>query len=49
MTDGLSVFFNLMLFVGVFYLILLYAGLPDRRKAPDARTTETGSEQKRVA
>lgn len=28
----MSEFLNLALFVGVFYLILLYAGLPDRRK-----------------
>jgi len=33
----LSVFLNLALFVGVFYLIMLYAGRPDR-KADDVRS-----------
>lgn len=42
-------FLNLGLFLIAFYLILLYAGWPDRRKTRTPRDIEVGSEQKRVA
>ena len=45
MSEGLSVFLNLALFVGVFYLILVYAGMPDKRRDRIDRRTEV----KRVA
>ena len=45
----MDVFFNLTLFVAVFYLITLYAGLPDRRKNRDSRAGEARVESKRVA
>ena len=45
MTDSISVFLNLALFVGVFYLILVYAGMPDKRRDRIDRRTE----EKRVA
>jgi hypothetical protein len=39
---------NLALFVGVFYLIILLAGLPDRWKTPAAPRADPAKE-KRVA
>jgi hypothetical protein len=42
----MDAFLNLGLFVAVFYLILLYAGLPDRRKT---RAADGAVHEKRVA
>jgi hypothetical protein len=44
--DGLL---NLALFVGVFYLILVLAGLPDRGRDAAARRTASAGKEKRVA
>jgi len=44
-----SAFLNLALFVGVFYLILLWAGLPDRRRNRPADDAGAGTHEKRVA
>lgn len=45
----MSEFLNLALFVGVFCLILVYAGLPDRRKHRKTRTADPSASEKRVA
>jgi hypothetical protein len=45
----MSEFLNLALFVGVFYLIVVYAGLPDRRKHRQSRTADPSAPAKRVA
>lgn len=45
MSEGTSVFLNVAVFVGVFYLILLFASLPDKRASRTRRRTE----QKHVA
>ena len=45
----MSEFLNLALFVGVFYLILVYAGLPDRRRHRAARTVDPRAQEKRIA
>ena len=37
----MDAFLNLGLFLIAFYLMLLYAGWPDRRRTHDDRTTET--------
>jgi hypothetical protein len=44
----MDAFLNLALFVGIFCLILLYAGLPDRRKTSAAPRVDSAHE-KRVA
>lgn len=43
----MDAFLNLGLFVGVFYLILVYAGLPDRRK--NRAAGDDRADEKRVA
>ena len=46
----MEVFLNLALFVGVFYLIIRYAGLGDRRTDHDASPAKTAAKhEKRVA
>lgn len=46
----MEVFLNLALFVGVFYLILMYAGVPDRRSRRGASGTKAASgNEKRAA
>jgi hypothetical protein len=45
----MSEFLNLALFVGVFYLILVWAGLPDRRKNRAGRSVDSRAREKRVA
>jgi hypothetical protein len=40
MTEGISVFLNVALFVGVFYVIALWASLPDKRRDRINRRTE---------
>ena len=45
----MSEFLNLALFVGVFYLILAWAGLPDRRKNRAGRNVDSREQEKRVA
>ena len=45
----MSAFLNLALFIGVFYLILLFAALPDRRKNRAARGVDPRAPEKRVA
>ncbi len=45
----MSVFLNLALFVGVFYLIVVFSGIPDRRRDRTARSLDPRPEQKRVA
>jgi hypothetical protein len=42
-------FLNLTLFVVVFYLIVLFAGLPDRRKVSSASPVDSAMNEKRVA
>jgi hypothetical protein len=42
-------FLNLGLFLIAFYLILLYAGWPDRRKTRTPRDIEAATREKRVA
>ena len=44
----MDAFLNLALFVGVFCLIILFAGLPDRRKNSAAPPVDSAKE-KRVA
>jgi len=44
----MSAFLNLAFFVGVFSLIILFAGLPDRRTHPSAPGVDSAKE-KRVA
>ena len=44
----MDAFLNLALFVGVFYLIIVFAGLPDRWKEPTAPRVDSAKE-KRVA
>jgi len=44
----MDAFLNLAMFVGVFCLIILFAGLPDRRKNPAAPRDDSAKE-KRVA
>ena len=43
----MDAFLNLALFVGVFYLIRLFAGRPDRRT--HRRADDAGADKKRVA
>jgi cbb3-type cytochrome oxidase subunit 3 len=45
----MSVFLNLALFVGVFYLIILYAGRPDRRKTRAGGDVAERVPEKRIA
>lgn len=45
----MSAFLNLALFVGVFYLIVLYAGRPDRRTDRPADRAEPAAPEKRIA
>jgi cbb3-type cytochrome oxidase subunit 3 len=45
----MDVFFNLALFVVVFYLITLYAGLPDRRNNRASESRGLRVADKRVA
>jgi len=45
----MDAFLNLALFVGVFYLILVFAGRRDRRKAHTARPMEPVANNERVA
>jgi hypothetical protein len=45
----MSAFLNLALFVGVFYLILVYAGWPDRRKKGTADGSAAATDEKRIA
>ena len=45
----MSEFLNLVLFVGVFCLILAYAGRPDRRKDRAPRDVDIRTEEKRIA
>ena len=44
----MDAFLNLALFIGVFCLIILFAGLPDRRKGPTAPRVDS-AKGKRVA
>jgi hypothetical protein len=45
MSEGISVFLNVTLFVGGFWLILLFAGIADRHRDG----TSQRSEERRVA
>ena len=45
----MSAFLNLAVFVGVFYLILVYAGWPDRRKKGTPGGSAAVTEEKRIA
>lgn len=45
----MSEFLNLALFIGVFYLILLFAALPDRGKNRPGRGVNPRTSEKRVA
>jgi hypothetical protein len=45
----MSEFLNLALFVGVFYLILVCAGLPDRWKNRAGRSVDSRAQDKRAA
>jgi hypothetical protein len=49
MSEFVSVFLNLSLFVGVFYLIVWFAGMPDRRREHTARTLDPRADETRVA